>query len=333
MKAVLMVGAGFSKAFSDEMPLLRDLTAVACKAVCDVYPPERLSIPKHYLDNVEMLLSYLNEDYPWKSGETRLLEKACFLKASEAIAAKIRDAEERAFQSGIPEWARVLVRCLDAAGCSVITTNYDTVLERLAFVELQNWTPNLYTVPLTNAYGRWGVAILGGEQAETFHLFKLHGSINWFYTGSNDIPQPIYYVPVSESSPSKELEKAGNVVSDLVPLIVPPVVNKTQWSGRNSLLVRIWADAHRELSDADEIYVLGYSFPETDLAIRSLISSACGRKPQVVHPVNLVVDDDTIELYRRIFPGCSVGQAYQGSSAIADFVCDLSQRFQNHLNS
>ena len=45
------------------------------------------------------------------------------------------------------------------------------------------------------------------------------------------------------------------------PLIVPPTWNKTDYQGA---LRSVWARAAQELGEAREIFVVGYSLPETD---------------------------------------------------------------------
>lgn len=48
---------------------------------------------------------------------------------------------------------------------------------------------------------------------------------------------------------------------DPTPVIVPPTWNKTDYA---PTLVGVWQEAARQLSDAENIFVSGYSLPETD---------------------------------------------------------------------
>ena len=81
------------------------------------------------MDDAELLMSYLHQEHPWKSPDIKLIEKACFLQQLLQFP-DITDAEEKAFESDLPDWLTSFVRWLDDTQCSVITTNYDTVIER-----------------------------------------------------------------------------------------------------------------------------------------------------------------------------------------------------------
>ena len=86
--------------------------------------------------------------------------------------------QEKAFKNDLPDWLTSFIRWINKTRCNVITTNYDTILERAAYLALDiwTWTPNLHPVPLTNARDRLGTAIFGGAPVNTFKIFKLHGS-------------------------------------------------------------------------------------------------------------------------------------------------------------
>jgi hypothetical protein len=130
-------------------------------------------------------------------------------------------------------------------------------------------------------------------------LLKLHGSLNWGqcprckgiaaltleeflrnkrYPGSSsyrlEISRGVGRVRHCESTLSPE------------PFIAPPTWNKTQ---HHAQLESVWRAAARELSDAENIVICGYSLPETDQFFRYLyaIGSIGGsglRKFMVVNP-------------------------------------------------
>lgn len=264
-------------------------------------------------------MSYLHQEYPWKSFDVKLIEKACFLAATSAISRYITDAEEKAFESDLPDWLTSFIRWLDDTQGSVITTNYDTVLERSAYLTLDIWTPNLHPVPLTNAWGRLGTAILAGPPKDTFRLFKLHGSTNWYCTGQKGDPA-VYYSTIANRLPSLDYQQDKESVVDLIPLIVPPVFDKSSWSSQSSLIDRVWQDAYNELLRANQVCVLGCSFPSTDLSIRSLIGSACRHSSKIVHVANLKFDKTIRERYEEIFDGCELGRIFEGPTAVEDLV-------------
>ena len=60
-----------------------------------------------------------------------------------------------------------------------------------------------------------------------------------------------------------------------MPLIVPPVKNK-QYQRYGNLFSVLWGVAEQALSLCDDLYLIGYSFPETDIASRDLFRIAIG---------------------------------------------------------
>lgn len=62
------------------------------------------------------------------------------------------------------------------------------------------------------------------------------------------------------SNPQGETEDIG---LNSIPLIIPPVKNK-QYDSFGSLFDELWKKGEESLTKADEIIIIGYSFPETD---------------------------------------------------------------------
>jgi hypothetical protein len=81
---------------------------------------------------------------------------------------------------------------------------------------------------------------LFSEDENSIKLIKLHGSINWKTADDN-----------------------------AKTFIVPPTWNKS-----DSQIRRLWDKAYKELIEAKRIIVIGYSFPETDIYVKSLLALA-----------------------------------------------------------
>jgi len=108
---------------------------------------------------------------------------------------------------------------------------------------------------------------------------KLHGSINW---GICEVCGQIIPIQTSEFIPDI-LPITKNVFFDIgsklyfkkhcekplkgPPILVPPTWNKT---GYHEQLGNVWKRAAAELSTAENIFVIGYSLPETDSFFRYL---------------------------------------------------------------
>lgn len=102
-------------------------------------------------------------------------------------------------------------------------------------------------------------------------LIKLHGSLNWA-TCSKKSCKRIRVISLRDDiglrgtsiNISKEMHKfrceCGATLNEL-PLIVPPTWNKTA----NYNIENVWSQAVEEMSDAKNIFVVGYSMPKADL--------------------------------------------------------------------
>jgi hypothetical protein len=154
---------------------------------------------------------------------------------------------------------------------SIITFNYDICVDLALQVE-----------GLTFNY------CLNGESNEFIDLLKLHGSINWT-TAADDERIVAYEVkdmvegykesaqqqsesqivlPFSESFRNKS--KLYGIEISKSHVIVPPTWNKTHYHGS---LANVWRVAAQSLAAARDIFVFGYSLPETDSFFRYLFAT------------------------------------------------------------
>lgn len=109
-------------------------------------------------------------------------------------------------------------------------------------------------------------------------LLKLHGSINWGLSHDGQIiPYSVYDVRAEDyfdSHPayidlgSRLIEKThdGQTLKG-PPVIVPPTWNKNSYHGQ---LTNVWSWAAYEFAQAENIFIIGYSLPETDSFFRYL---------------------------------------------------------------
>lgn len=121
-------------------------------------------------------------------------------------------------------------------------------------------------------------------------LFKLHGSVNW-YTKPNF--GNYYYVPHYDDKDIYTTE-----LTDLQRLIVPPVANKSNLY-EDSLFGAIWKGAYEKIKEADEVYFLGYSLPETDLQAKYLFQTGI-KKYAKIFVVNKKGEENK---YKNTFAG------------------------------
>jgi NAD-dependent SIR2 family protein deacetylase len=160
---------------------------------------------------------------------------------------------------------------------SVITFNYDLVLER----EMSRFKirPD-YFCGTSAAYYR--NAFDGSRSNIT--LLKLHGSVNWFTCPKC---KRLYYF----GPDAAQIGNIGNYVCQnctqfsLEPLIVPPTWNK----GIEEDFIRpVWSQALVELISAGRLFIVGYSFPETDQFFTYMLGLALAYNDQLseIHIVN-----------------------------------------------
>lgn len=159
---------------------------------------------------------------------------------------------------------------LDENNCnaSIITFNYDVTLEYA--MQFYNIFPNYYINGKTNP-GR-------------LPLLKLHGSLNWAtdnngnlfdwnvrsilsrvggFGGVKQFRLLVARHLFNNNSPF-DFETTG-------PFLVPPTWNKGEYHLK---IGKVWKKAVDFLADAQAIYVIGYSMPETDMFFKHLLSLA-----------------------------------------------------------
>jgi hypothetical protein len=196
MPDVFILGAGFSKAICEDMPLLNELygATAAYRTAHGQYvdlgtgESEEAESPR-FAEDLELLLSFLAQEQPWLTEAENFRNRAEFLEVSRAIAAIILDSQNFALRDEMPDWLADLVKAWHRDQAAVITFNYDALVEKAAsamFIEKEQRLPYslLYPVPITNILLR-RAGTLGAEPIETFRLLKLHGSLNWYYSGSS----------------------------------------------------------------------------------------------------------------------------------------------------
>ena len=314
------------------MPTVTEL-AEYIKSKINLIPGD-YEVYKSLVDDPENLLSYLYQPMPWKKDEESLIDKAAFINITTMITNYIKECEELSIKNGIPEWSFRFVEYLHRNSLTIATLNYDTLIERISrplMVLDENEerdidTSNFYRMPLMKISGRtnflWGI-----EWYETYLLLRLHGSINWYFYGDEALNgQQVYDVPVESDSPITDIQNETSNLIDLVPLIIPPVSEKTAFY-RTKLVRSLWSVFRESIEKAKEIYMIGYSIPKTDLTMRMFLSSfGCKNKP-VIYIVNNATGKASEELlnnYRGVFSGCTIDTKYLGiPNAVEVMVNDL----------
>lgn len=314
---VLILGAGFSRAISRHLPLANGLGAEAFERARKSAPglfDEAIRVTDAY--PFEVWLSLLAEDQPHLEEGANRMNAARFAKLSDAIVAVLGEAQEQALADEAPVWLYELLSVLHYRRCSVISLNYDTLIEvginSMHLGSRRNGTP--WPLPIDDSIGAFAyipsqgttvddvlrgqppvsqLAARASELDQTLRLLKLHGSLGWWWapddqsgaTLAREQTSSTFGNPVVMSNEERSLALPGRE-----PFIVPPLAGKSRFF-RNPLTRQLWRDAYRVLSNATRIALVGYSLPQTDHVMAGMLASALRASNADVEIVNPDGDD------------------------------------------
>lgn len=172
---------------------------------------------------------------------------------------------------------------------SVISMNWDDLLDRTLWIKCEKQNHDNHNAVLPDycmydysiAECNWIPSIqLKARGYKNIKLLKLHGSLNWlccprckrtFVDKSRAI--------AVENNVCPKCETPDNIGDPrLEGMIITPTFMKslTEIHLRN-----IWHNAYMEISEADEIVFIGYSFPDADFEIRCLLKKAINPSAEI----------------------------------------------------
>ena len=209
---------------------------------------------------------------------------------------------------------------------TIYTTNINKLLEepdfeldgmdlrRIQAETYKNLKMNhLYKLPMTYINERLNRKIDDSQwEYEIAHLLKLHGSSNWYYNDNELFYEDFqvsrgYVLNPTEFSGKESFTREDylnfytSLRNGLKPLIIPPVLDKTNFY-TNSVLKDQWLQAAKYLQNADSINIIGYSIPETDLAIQYFLQANINPDTKI-NIINLCPkkDENALIAYKESF--------------------------------
>ena len=194
-----------------------------------------------------------------------------------------------------------------AAYCGVrqshcITFNYDDFLDR-ALAATPYWSPlggyGFHCPSSLDAVAHVDEGITGAGMP----LLKLHGSINWRPKLGHADPVPLDAITHHDDWSPLGGASLPHVADHLEPqpVIVPPVLSKSSLV-EQPVLRLVWSQAFKVLECAHEVTFVGYSFPTTDVAARTLFAEALKDLPREdIHVVNLASADSEVRSTRAAY--------------------------------
>ena len=166
----------------------------------------------------------------------------------------------------------------------VITLNYDVALER-ALAKAGKWD-------IGTGYG---FTAFSGRSASPTAIYKLHGSVNWFQAPIQDDPPPLMFSRDLKLLGYEDLSDPrvggnGNVgINNTGTLILPDPDKQFYWERFWSPL---WRTAAARLRQAREVFIHGYSMPQSDRKARELLFDNIN--PRATVNVHCLGDSDRI---------------------------------------
>lgn len=150
---------------------------------------------------------------------------------------------------------------------SFITFNYDLAIE----TALKNKSPQNEPIYKVN-YGTTQYPNLTYDERL---VLKLHGSANWVFCQDCETLTifPDYANPLEFTARKETLHDITTCTSidRFINLLIPPTWNKSSYTEK---LTNVWANSIREISQATHLFIIGYSFPRTDVFFDQLLSLA-----------------------------------------------------------
>ena len=302
-REALVLGAGFSVAASGgKLPVTADLGRRATARA--KIPRSRLPAGGFDRGRFETWLSRLAEDQPHLSVAENLENRGVFVRVVEQLVAVLAEAEAEAFQ-GAPGWLFDLLTLAHHRKATLITLNYDGLVEaavRTLKLPLDS-SPEEVVAPEDvlddfpsgaagglSSYRARGLAYREPAPGRsTFRLLKLHGSLDWCWSFGDRTGSTVRRIETRAEFgfPLGEPAFRRKEARGFEPFIVPPTATKSSYYD-NPVTRWLWHEAAAQLSQADEITLVGYSFPREDLAMSALIGDAVrGRDDVLLRVVDL----------------------------------------------
>ena len=324
MGDVFLLGAGFSRAVSAKMPTMKELFKELRPLIgqVDGFSPEAY---QHADGNVETLLSYYAIRSPCDDSIEVLRKQRVAEILVREIANHLWIQEELGDKDGLNTNGEKLVAKWREQRSHVLTANYDMLVERMDGAMWNNAALSLYPIAITSALSRGGHDPHGLPSSNSLTLYKLHGSISWYKSADESSFSPIYGV----SGENPMLDVDGKLVGDLKLVgdkrrfIVPPVLDKSTLLSHESICNLWWQAKRYALRGASNLYVIGYSLPETDIAMQTLLWE--GRRSEQGDPLNKIrlyvvdIDKKVVPRYKKMLGAYyEVDDTYTGADDVFD---------------
>jgi hypothetical protein len=309
-KVAVVLGAGFSIAVNEAFP---DTDGLG-ERVRSTLPPDyaaRLPGGPFRDGRFEEWLSYLAERQPHHDEAWTLEANALEVRVTKQIQAVLSVTQETALAGMAPPWFYQLLSLLHAYRASVVSMNYDNLIEcgvetmrmaapgypALKFVreeDILDGLPKTAVPPeihdqIVSPYDFIGHAVpIDNELAESFRLMKLHGSLSWYWLPGNGSGSSLrrWQLPGVFGQPwGLDIEMLRRELPRHEVFLVPPSALKGERL-QESVARELWHRTAKAIANANRVVFMGYSVPEADRSFSGLLSEGLGVREVAIEIVN-----------------------------------------------
>ena len=233
----------------------------------------------------ESWLSRRAEPQPYLSSSDDMQNRAIFTRTTELISQILDERVEQALTREMPSWLGELISVWHLRRSSVLTFNYDTLIE-CAFESMPLWdwrAQTRFLWPSLINYSPEGKAAtsfaeVGGDVPphQSFRLWKLHGSLNWHWVPGDPTGATVRRARLPGVFGMPDTVKADELhwaAPGRERFIVPPAALKSGYYA-NPITREIWQRGFAALQSARKITLMGYSVPMTDLSTSGMLAEA-----------------------------------------------------------
>jgi hypothetical protein len=336
MKTAIILGAGFSRALSKRMPLVNELGEAILKRTGRI---RQLSVGGDF----EMLLSRLAEWQPDLRDDRNYQNRMLFHEITKTLHSIMTEREAETLRGKPPWWLLRLLGIAHVCRMTLITFNYDTLIEHAvnAYV-LYDWEARIHVLAehILNRTPILAPGTVGpgtGREPRTFRLAKLHGSLDTFWVPSDRSGATINRQPLGRWGNPIQLDELSRsrYFPGRSPFIVPPAAAKSTFYD-NPISRELWQTAAEALRIADQVAIVGYSLPLTDLVTSGMLAETLGDREVEVDVVNCD-PRDVVNRLRFLGVNCDMIRAHGGCNAVEEFVDEIesvtAQRVVTSLGS
>lgn len=318
----MVLGAGFSKAIDHTLPLVDELGELVRTEV-----PEAFSgAPAKFAGgSFERWLSRIAEPQPDLDDASNLANARDFVLVTAAMRKVLVAVQDEVLCARVPWWLLKFVGAMHYAQSTVVTFNYDTLVEAVAdgsprYEQAMNMRAANVEAITDGFPPLMGRAYENGGSTETFRLLKLHGSLDTFWVRGDSTGTSIIRVPVGSwglgLAPTRLRPNLDRLAPGRVPFIVPPASAKSAFFA-NPVTRQLWQTAAKRLGRCDEIALMGYSIPATDIVASHMLVAARAQRGAKVNIVNPDPEPVRRTLVDAGVPGAAIS-SYATCGAYAD---------------